>query len=151
MTSTMSDNPFPLEAVATYGRLGHHYENLAYVDQATNELQSYLIAYPRTDLRYGGAIGLQGGHGSGKTHVLNAIKAKADLYQTQRPIVLYGKADRSSFFDLYSQLIADLTRARVQELIGQALQQTAIETVSAASVTEKISERIHDPKDLPQL
>ena len=65
-------NPFPAEAVATFGKARITCDTLKYMVEMREELSRYLTAYPRDDARFGGAIGLSGGHGSGKHQVFCA-------------------------------------------------------------------------------
>src|SRR5712691_7296629 len=97
-------NPFYLEAVATYGVSIRTCEDLAYVRKALLELHGYLKSYPEPDRRYGGGIGLQGGHGAGKTHLLAWLAQKSQELKHIQGTPLYGKADSPSLFDLYKQI-----------------------------------------------
>jgi predicted CopG family antitoxin len=149
MNPTLPLNPFHPEAVATYGQIVKTCEDLGYMGPALEEVHQYLIEYPSaTERRYGAAIGLKGGHGSGKTHLLMWLAEKAKGLSSIQPIVLYAKADRASFADLYSQLMSDLSREKMQELLGEALTNLATEQVGKAKATEAQEERITTYKDL---
>jgi hypothetical protein len=78
MATPTKSNPFPVEAVATYGRLPlASYEGLSYFGLVRDELLTYLSAYVSATVRYGGVVGLSGSHGSGKTHLLAWIAQQA--------------------------------------------------------------------------
>jgi hypothetical protein len=146
-----SDNPFPIEAVATYGGALRTCEAFAYMQRCQGELNEYLIKYEKSETRYGCSIGLQGGHGSGKTHLLSWIGQRAGAFAVSKPIVLYAKADRASFFDLYTQILAQLKRADLQVAIAEAVRNIAIEEVNKATATKSIEKRLQTPSELQQL
>lgn len=145
-------NPFPVEPVATYGRLPlATYEGLSYFSLVHEELLVYLSSYVEPNIRYGGAIGLSGSHGSGKTHLLNWIAGQALNSRQISPVVVYAKADSDSFFDLYTALAACISIERFKELIGEALRQIAIRYLNRARATESMTVRLVTPESLPQL
>jgi predicted CopG family antitoxin len=149
MNKSQPSNPFHPEAVATYGQVIKTCENLGYMQTALEELNQYLISYPAaTARRYGAAIGLRGGHGSGKTHLLMWLAEKARNLSSIQPIVLYAKADRASFADLYTQLVSNLSREKLQELLGEAVRKLAKEEVGKAKVSEILDEQISSNADL---
>jgi len=135
-------NPFPAEAVATFGKEYPTCERLAYMVTAGEDLTDYLLAYPRDENRYGGAIGLRGEFGSGKTHVLTWLGNRARATKTINCTVLYGKCDSGRLFDLYQQLIEQLERNRIGELIQLAILNLARIKVLDAKVTESLFERL---------
>jgi hypothetical protein len=152
MSVTAAPNPFHPEAVATYGQVVRTCEDLGYMGPALEELNQYLIDYPEgAGRRYGAAIGVKGGHGSGKTHLLMWLAEKAKNRSKIQPVVLYAKADRASFADLYSQLLAGLPRERMQELINEALAKLAQEQVGRAKLTEDLAERTTTPEGIEAL
>lgn len=152
MTKMRPSNPFHPEAVATYGQVIRTCENLGYMGTALEQLTQYLINYPSAaDRRYGAAIGLRGGHGSGKTHLLMWLAEKAKNLSTIQPIVLYAKADRASFADLYTQLLSNLSREKFQELLGEALKNLAQEEVGKAKASEILDQEISSAADLERL
>jgi hypothetical protein len=110
----------------------------------------YLRKFELLDERYGGAIPLRGAHGSGKTHLLSWL-GLAKSWPRSAPTVVYAKVDRASFFDLFSQMITQLPQERLQQLIGEALQQLAIETAGKAKATEDLRSRILTPADVTTL
>jgi hypothetical protein len=110
-------NPFYLEAVATYGVPVRTCDHLTYMRNAADLRDDYLRKFELLDERYGGAIPLRGAHGSGKTHLLSWLGLAKD-WPRSAPTVVYAKADRASFFDLFSQMITQLPQERLQQLIG---------------------------------
>nr|WP_316642447.1 hypothetical protein [uncultured Roseateles sp.] len=135
-------NPFPAEAVATYGATTVNCSKLEYMQQVHVELSGYLQAYAVDDARFGGAIGLRGAHGSGKTHVLNWLSALLRETKSIRGTALYGKCDSSQLFDLCQQLMKQLDRPLLIELIQLALLKLARDKVRSAKVTEFLEERL---------
>jgi hypothetical protein len=150
MTATTRTNPFPIEAVATFGEITKNRDDLNYMRAANSELSNYLKKYLEPD-GYGAAIPLQGGHGSGKTHLLTWLARKAEGLSSIQPIVLYAKADEANFYNIYSQLMDPLKREILQGLLSQAMVHIAREQVQQAKATESIENRINSPEDLPQL
>jgi hypothetical protein len=144
-------NPFHIEAVATYGNIVRTATNLDYMRRAGDELTQYLVAYPDSKKRYGAAVGLRGGHGSGKTHLLMWLSEQAIALQKIQPIVLYAKADRSTMFDLYTQMLSDLSREKLLEILDQALRGVAKHDVRKAKVTESLGTRLEQPDSLTTL
>ena len=145
-----SVNPFPLEAVAAYGDQLRTCE-LGYMREPQSHLDDYLARYVRESTRYGGTIPLRGAHGGGKTHLLGWLAQKARARQRSTPTVVYGMVDRASFFDLFSQIIGQLPQEKLQELIGAALQQLALDEVQKAKITEDLRARLDSPAALADL
>jgi hypothetical protein len=142
-------NPFHLEAVATFGQMLRTCTDLGYMQRPLEELNSYLNQYHRS--RYGGTIGLAGGHGSGKTHLLNWLSQEASNRQYINPVVVYAKADHASFFDLYLQVMDMLPRERIQEFINEGMNRTAAAEVRKAAATEPLAKQLETPQGLSQL
>jgi len=149
--ASLPENPFPLEAVATYGKIVKSFDQLRYMETPLTELTSYLECYPQSAKRYGAAIGLRGGHGSGKTHLLIRLAERAREFQAISPVVLYAKADKANFYDLYFQLMSGLPREELVRYLNLAMTNIAIKHVQQAKATESLSDRIHGPEDLPKL
>lgn len=141
-TAPVPANPFPAEAVATYGTAGITCTSLEYMLSVQRELNQYLTAYSLDKDRYGGAIGLRGGHGSGKTHVLAWLAESMHGAKSIRGTVTYGKCDSSKFFDLCYQLMKQLDRPLLIELIQLALLNLARTKVRSAKVTESLADRL---------
>lgn len=136
--------------MATYGQALRTCE-LAYMRRPGEELDLYLREHQIRERRYGGAIGLRGGHGSGKTHLLGWLAERARSTTRARPTVLYAKADSTRLLDLYRQLVPMEGRERVRELITQAMQNMGREHSGRARITESVKERIDDPADFARL
>jgi hypothetical protein len=145
------DNPFPIDSVATYGATLRTCESLAYMQACREQLNEYLIKYEKSDTRYGCSIGLRGGHGSGKTHLLSWLGKEAAARSVSKPVVLYAKADRPSFFDLYTQILAQVKRADLQLIIAEAVKNLAVEEVNKAEATRSIEKRLQTPAELQRL
>jgi chorismate mutase len=141
-------NPFHIEAVATYGSVVQTCANLDYIRRAEDELKQYLQHYTLSDKRYGAAIGLQGGHGSGKTHLLMWLARSAENLTNIRPVVLYAKADRASIFDLYTQMLSALSRESLVRILDEALRGLALVDVQKAKVTQSLGSRIENNESL---
>ena len=140
-------NPFPRDAVATFGTALPATASVAYARRVREQLIEYLQAYPDPKRRYGGAIGLTGSLGSGKTHLLISLAQEFSTFQSIRPQFLYGKVDAANLFDLYKQLVVQLKRPRLVELINLATREIALEQVRATIATESIEKRIAPIKD----
>src|ERR1017187_796483 len=146
-----SDNPFPLDAVATYGGVLDTCDGLAYMQECRDHLNEYLVKYEKSGTRYGCSIGLRGGHGSGKTHLLSWLGQQAAALTVSRPVVLYAKADRASFFDLYTQILPQIKRADLQLALTEAVKNLAVEEVNKAEATRSIEKRLQTPAELQRL
>jgi len=147
----MTANPFPLEAVATYGQALQTCEELGFMAMALEQLENYLGDYPVEERRYGGAVGFAGGHGSGKTHLLMWLAQRAQGLVSLRPVVLYAKADSSRMFDVFKQLMGALPRERILHVLDEALKKIAVKEVGRARVTEGLARRIQDPEEFGKL
>jgi len=79
-------------------------------------------------MRYGGAFGIVGAHGSGKTHVLNWIRESVPMLRSSAAVTAYGKADGSAFFAVYRQLLDDIGRNKLNELYDAATRRVASST-----------------------
>ena len=149
--SSQPTNPFQLEAVATYGDPLSTCENLEYMRRALGELNNYLMSYPDDHRRYGGAIGLAGGPGSGKTHLLSWLGDKARALTHIQAETIYGKADSDSLFDLYRETMGQVDRRSIIQLIDLAGRRLAAEQVGSAKVTQSLQTRIDAQEDLAEL
>ena len=145
------DNIFPIEAVATFGLQLRTYDGFQYMQRCQELLDEYLFKYEKRATRYGGAIGLKGAHGSGKTHLLSWIAQKAGERKTNRPCVCYAKADTPNFFDLYVQIFAQLKREDILLTITEAVKNLAVDEVNKADVTRSVELRLRTSAQLQQL
>ncbi|GGC23770.1 hypothetical protein [Pseudoduganella buxea] len=139
---TAASNPFPIEAVSTYGSANITCTALHHMDAAQNELRQYLEAHSVDTTRYGGAIGLRGIPGAGKTHLLTWLGTTLRQTRTFCGTVLYAKCDSSAFSALCYQLMMGLERPLLIELIQLALLNLARRKARAAKVTESLADRL---------
>jgi hypothetical protein len=146
-----SKNPFPAEAVVSFGTASLKSADLTYMRNADAELTAYIRAHPLENLRYGGAIGVRGGHGSGKTHLLTWLAGRLQASTAIRGAVLYGKCDSSRLSDLYRQLMQQLPRSEIVNLIQLALLNLARAKFRSAAVTESLADRLEDTGALQAL
>src|SRR5215472_11207016 len=117
----LSNNPFPAEAVATFSEPVTTCSSLSYMRAVQQQLFDYLQAYTIESNRYGRAVGLRGGHGAGKTHMLGWVAETLRGAKTIRGTVFYGKCDSNRYSDLIYQLLKQLTRPVLIELVQLAL------------------------------
>ena len=147
-------NPFDVEAVATFGETLRSCDTFGYMSDVKALLEQYLSAHPDPQRRYGGALGLKGGHGSGKTHLLSRIKAWAlEEKKWTDPTVLYAKADTSSFFSVYTDLVSEdqLPRTRLEQIIFRCFQTIGTEDVERAEMTSSIASRLTTTEGLQKV
>src|SRR6266851_2985117 len=111
------ENPFPVNAVTTFGLRAPVVAHFAYMSQAREYLVNYLRGFPTA----GAAITLSGGHGSGKTFLLNWLSNEAAGFTTRRATTLYAKADSESVPDAYLQFMRSITRSALIEVTGAAV------------------------------
>ena len=146
------NNPFPVEAVATYGSTAPFQtsDSLRYMLAIAQHLDEYIFGYLQRP--EGFALGLVGPYGSGKTHVLMWAATVFERYRTTiRSRVVYAKCDSAQFIDIYKQVIASITRDELIELVQLALLRLAREQVLSARLTESVVERLETPGALTQL
>ncbi len=147
-------NPFHPQAVATYGTtFTATFENLRYIGEVRDHLFQYMSNYEDLESK-GATVGILGAHGSGKTHLLNLIANDATVKSPSLKCkVLYAKADSTSFFDLYKQLICEKTLPRTEliKVIDSTIVKMAKEQVSAAMITMPVQRRIKSEEDVVNL
>lgn len=151
MTTTMIDNPFPREAVATHGKAIRYSARLRSMNDLHDELVTYLSSYVTPSRRYGAALGICGEHGSGKTHVLNWLAQRGSEITRSECAILYAKADSARMLDIYQHVIREVKRPRIIELLQRALVTIARAEVRAAKVMEPIDQRLDDVPSLNRL
>ncbi len=151
MTQETPTNPFHPEAVATYGRVTRTCEDLGYMRDSLEELNQYLSDYDDSKKQYGTAIGLRGEYGSGKTHLLAWLSQKAEERKHIKPMVIYAKVYSASFFDLYTQLLSQLSREQLQHILGKALLELAKEQAGKLKATQSIVDIMNEPENLAVL
>ncbi|WP_332877117.1 hypothetical protein [Massilia sp. S19_KUP03_FR1] len=135
-------NPFPSEAVASYGVTRSTCTSLPYMRELQGELIQYLKDYQAEPERAGMAIGVRGVYGSGKTHVLSWLAALMSETRTIRGTVAYGICNTNRFADLCYQLTQSFGRGLVIELIQLALLNLARTKVQSLKVTEELIYRL---------
>nr|WP_296064980.1 AAA family ATPase [uncultured Actinoplanes sp.] len=72
--------------------------------------------------RVGRAVAVHGEHGTGKTHALLATleRVTGEDPHSSKPFVLYGRADAPDPLTLYRNLLRQITRSDLRELVTQA-------------------------------
>jgi hypothetical protein len=147
------ENPFPREAVSTFGKQKKRITApLSYLPKATRLVDDYLISYPKQDKRYGGGIGIRGGHGSGKTHLLNyQAEHIGEFTRVKRVTIAYAKADTNRFFDLHKQFMKQISRERIIELIDTAGKIVAKKEARRAYATESLAPHIESGDNVETL
>jgi hypothetical protein len=140
-------NPFKLEAVSTFGSSLVTCESLGYMGRARDELDEYLSTYAVASRRYGGAFGVRGAHGSGKTHLLSWLAERARTLRHIKPNVIYAKADSPRLFDLLRQICGQIERTFLISLLDEAALNTARVEARVARATESLEERLVTPQD----
>jgi hypothetical protein len=148
---TPAENPFPREAVVTYGRSIRYSARLRSMNVLHDELASYLSNYEAEPRRYGTAIGICGEHGSGKTHVLNWLASRGREIRHSNCDITYVKVDFPQILDIYQQVMRELTRPRIIDLLQRSLVTIAREEARAAKVTEIIDRRLDNVASLNEL
>lgn len=147
----LRSNPFDLQAVATYGQVARSVDHLEYVRAVLYEAENYLKSFPDVTKRFGGGIGLVGGHGSGKTHLLTRIGQHVSSFGTITASVLYAKADTTSMFEVLREFLSRLSREGLRAIIADAHLVAAREYVVRAKITESVALRLQKPGDLNRL
>ncbi len=139
------DNPFPAEAVATFGAALTTCETLGYIMAVESELSAYLRSYVNDPAGAGASVSIAGGHGAGKTHALGWLAQRLAANASIRGESVYVKCDSSQFFDAYTQVLVQIPREKLIELIQLALLQLARKKVRAAKLTESVADRLDTP------
>jgi len=140
--SDIKANPFPAEAVVTYPAHVPSCDTFAYMNEVRSLLADYLTNYEIDTMRYGGAFGIVGAHGSGKTHVLNWIRESVPMLRSSAAVTAYGKADGSAFFAVYRQLLDDIGRNKLNELYDAATRRVALQHALSSHATASVASRI---------
>lgn len=147
-TDANTENPFPAQAVMTFGQLPKRPAELKFMTDAFEPVEQYLIAYSKADLAAApterSALGLSGEHGSGKTFLLAWIRDKVADFKSLPAKVAYAKADTPLFVDIYRQLLRNFTLPVMQEVVGVALRRIAIQRTGAAAASEGRSRELVD-------
>jgi hypothetical protein len=132
------ENPFPVKAVTVFGTRADGTAKFAYMATARDYLTNYLKDYPAS----GGALALSGGHGSGKTFVLNWLSREAAQIKRRRPQTMYAKADDDSLPDVYRQFLRSVTREELIEVTRSAIHNIGKTIAASAQATQQVSTEI---------
>ena len=134
------ENPFPLSAVSVFGtNLGPTAE-LSGMREVRAQLFAYLARYP--DQRC--CLALEGGHGSGKTHLFNWLTTEIRNLTSADAEILYVKPNSPDITELYRQLLSKLSRDRLLQVQRDALVAIGARRASAVKATEAESKGIQD-------
>jgi hypothetical protein len=141
-----AENPFPAQAVMTFGPLPRISVELKFMTDAFEPVRQYLINYSRANLRSTPedrtALGLTGEHGSGKTFLLTWLRDEIGRIENLSSRIAYAKADTSLFVDIYRQLLRNFTQSMMLEVVATALRRIAVRRTGGAFATESRSEEI---------
>ena len=110
--NTQVSNPFPSMPVCSYGDERFPTLLSASIRSAEQALDRYLTDYD--DHPFGGTIGVRGGHGSGKTHLLSYLSAKMRERRSDSTC-LYAR-NEGDRYELYKQLIRQVSLDRILSL-----------------------------------
>ena len=132
------DNPFPPNAVTTFGVQIDRTAQFEYMAKAREYLVEYLKNYPNS----GGGLALSGGHGSGKTFLVSWLSNEARGLRTRPSQTVYGKADGSDVTGLYRQFLGNIKRATLVNVIRAAVNNLGSNKVGIAQATKKTSHEI---------
>src|SRR5258708_4645195 len=128
MSDSTPDNPFPAQAVATFGVRADRIAPLNYMTEARAHLVDYLANYPNS----GGGLAVSGGHGSGKTFLLNWLSEEAAKIKHSPAQTMYAKADNQSLPDVYQQLLRNTTRTELIKITRMAVRKIGQRLAGAA-------------------
>jgi hypothetical protein len=132
------DNPFPPKAVTTFGASTGRAAKFEYMNKALRQVVEYL------QTRNGGALALSGGHGTGKTFLLDWLANQAKAFRSVKVQVIYAKADNQNLTDVYRQLIRSLTREDMIRATRSAIVNIGSSIVGTAKATEGIARNLAD-------
>jgi hypothetical protein len=133
-----TENPFPAKAVTTFGFRADFCAQFSYMLKARDHVVNYLIQYPKG----GNALALSGGHGSGKTFLLNWLSNEISSISSARSQTVYTKADSDSVIDLYRQFLRGVTRNTLIEVTRAATHNIGLNIAGAAQATRDTFEKI---------
>lgn len=134
------ENPFPAKAVTTFGSTDMKFADLAFMRRSHRVLLDYLKAYPAE----GPTLALSGGHGTGKTYLLAWLAAQATELQSAPARLLYAKTNGPDLVEAYRELIRNLTRRHLLEVVNAALLSQGTSRVGAAMATQVESSIIEE-------
>ena len=136
----------------TFGPLPVSGTVFGFMTDALDPIKQHLIDYPKPEragvLSPGGALGLVGGHGSGKTYLLSWLRSQILGMTSSESRIAYAKADTPQFSDVYGQLLRNFSHQGLQEITTRALREIAKSITGAALATEGTARRIGQGADL---
>lgn len=148
----MNRNPFPADPVATFGvPTLRTCDKLSTVRSAKGELTDYLTAYVKAETRYGAVVALAGAHGSGKTHLLLYLQETSRGFTSLNIGSVYIKPDIPGLFGVYRKALEAIGRTGIINLLDSARRELAKRDSDRTRITESISARIDQTKDLSEL
>lgn len=146
---TQAENPFPHQAVLSYGA---PLPGIA-VFESMIAVRSYVIDYLQSyslGSAFSGCLPLSGPHGGGKTFLLTWLLSEVGQIRHLAPTALYAKAETASAFDLYQQILKNLTRDALAETVRTAIQELAVKQTASALATRDRSLQIRDSGDISE-
>ncbi|HEX8364627.1 MAG TPA: hypothetical protein VF603_05015 [Allosphingosinicella sp.] len=141
---TVIDNPYPASTVAVFGGELPRTVKFGFMREALKKLMAYLEGYPNVKC----ALPLSGGHGSGKTHLLNWMSSEVQKLQHGDAKVIYTKSNNSNPVDFYHQVVSNWTRDDLLAVQRQALTMLGARDAGSIKATEAAAKKITDYKSL---
>jgi hypothetical protein len=138
------ENPFPARAVTTFGVRTEVAANFEYMRKARGYIIDYLEKYPISS----GGLALSGGHGTGKTFLVNWLSNEAKKIKSRESRAVYAKADSDSVPELYRQILKNITRLTLIEVTRKAVLNLGGNRASAAQATQRTSLEIESSRNL---
>jgi hypothetical protein len=140
-------NPFSRQGVADFG-----VRQKTCVFDYMSGIRERIHAYLRSESRVGGdetaPLAISGIHGSGKTHLLNWLADEITGVGSARARCLYAKADSDSFGDLYRELLKNLSRGDIIDLINDSVHRLAEAKVKSAKISEGLGPSVRNAPSL---
>jgi hypothetical protein len=144
MTDSPRENPFPPQAVTTYGVRPKAVAELKYMREVQNVLDDYLLNFPGP----GVALALSGEHGSGKTFLLHWLALAAPRLKRAPARAIYAKTDDTRLPDVYGQLMRNFTRTSLAEVAQSALVEQGAELTAGSLATQTDSATIRERRTI---
>jgi hypothetical protein len=143
-TPENSDNPFPAVAVTTFGVPTTSVASLQYMRKTWAFVVEYLEKYPDAS----GGLALSGGHGGGKTFLLNWLGDEAKRIKRRPSHAVYAKADTDNILELYRQILKSISRPSLIAITRKAMLTLGGSRVDAAAATQQASREVESARDL---
>ena len=141
---TTVENPYPARAVAVFGRPLSQNTTFSYMHAALRPVLDFLTAFPNEYC----ALALSGGHGSGKTHLLNWISAEVAGVRHGAARVAYAKTNDFDPVDLYHQIVGNWPRQDLLDVQRSALVALGAGAAGTVRATESAARKITDYESL---